>query len=55
VHSNEVKDAEARRAYFRKAVEAGVVGVKIDFPSPCNRWWSNWYYDTARDAAISNC
>jgi alpha-glucosidase len=51
VHSNEVKDAEARRAYFRKAVEAGVVGVKIDFPPACNRWWSNWYYDTARDAA----
>lgn len=51
VNSNEVKDAAARRAYFRKAAEAGIVGVKIDFPKPCNRWWSNWYYDTARDAA----
>lgn len=51
VHSNEVKDPEARREYFRKAVEAGVVGIKIDFPPPCDRWWSSWYYDTARDAA----
>lgn len=51
VHSNEVKDPEARKAYFRKAAEAGIAGVKIDFPPPCNRWWSNWYYDTARDAA----
>lgn len=51
VHSKEVKDAEARRAYFRKAVEAGIVGVKIDFPPACDRSWSNWYNDTARDAA----
>jgi alpha-glucosidase len=51
VHSKEVKDAEDRKAYFRKVAEAGIVGVKIDFPPPCNRWWSNWYIDTARDAA----
>ncbi|HEX9045985.1 MAG TPA: glycoside hydrolase family 97 N-terminal domain-containing protein, partial [Verrucomicrobiae bacterium] len=51
VHSREVRDATARKAYFRRAVEAGVVGVKIDFPPACNRWWSNWYYDTAADAA----
>ncbi len=51
VHSNEVKDPEARRAYFRKVADAGMVGVKIDFPPPCNRWWSNWYIETARDAA----
>ncbi len=51
VHSNEVKEPEARKAYFRKAVEAGVVGVKIDFPAPTNRWWSSWYWDTTRDAA----
>ncbi len=51
VHSKEVKDPEARKAYFRKAADAGMVGVKIDFPPPCNRWWSNWYIDTARDAA----
>lgn len=51
VHSNEVKTAEQRDAYFRKAVETGVVGVKIDFPPPANRWWSTWYHDVARDAA----
>jgi alpha-glucosidase len=51
VHSREVKDPEARRAYFRKVADAGMVGVKIDFPPACNRWWSNWYIDAARDAA----
>jgi alpha-glucosidase len=51
VHSNEVKDPAARKEYFRKAVAIGVVGIKIDFPPQCNHWWSNWYYDTARDAA----
>jgi len=51
VHSNEVKNPEARRAYFQRAVEAGVVGVKIDFPPPTNREWSTWYHDTTRDAA----
>ncbi len=51
VHSREVKDPDARKAYFRKAADAGIVGVKIDFPAACNRWWSNWYIDTARDAA----
>ena len=51
VNSGDVKNPDARKEYFRKAVEAGVVGVKIDFPHACNREWSNWYYDTARDAA----
>jgi alpha-glucosidase len=51
VHSNELKDSEARKAYFRKTVEAGIVGVKIDFPHPSNRWWSTWYHNTTRDAA----
>jgi len=51
VHSNQVQTSEARQAYFKKAVEAGVVGVKIDFPPPANRWWATWYHDTARDAA----
>ena len=50
VHSREVKDPDARKAYFRRAADTGIVGVKIDFPPPCNRWWSNWYIDTARDA-----
>ncbi|MEO8595449.1 MAG: glycoside hydrolase family 97 catalytic domain-containing protein [Candidatus Solibacter sp.] len=51
VHSREVKDPEARKAYFRKVADAGMVGIKIDFPPASNRWWSNWYHDTARDAA----
>ena len=51
VNSSEVKDPAAREAYFRHAAEIGIAGVKVDFPPPTNRWWSNWYYDTARDAA----
>ena len=51
VHSREVQDPGARRAYFARARQAGVVGVKIDFPPPTNRALSNWYWDTARDAA----
>jgi len=54
VHSREVKDPEARRAYFRQAVASGVVGVKIDFPEGANHWWSTWYRDTLRDAAASH-
>ncbi len=53
VHSNQVFTREARQAYFRKAVEAGVVGVKIDFPEAANRTWATWYVDVARDAAAS--
>lgn len=52
VHSKELKDPEARKAYFRRVADTGIVGVKIDFPPPCNRWWSNWYIDTAKDAAV---
>lgn len=51
VHSNEVKNSDARIAYFRKAKDIGIVGVKIDFPPATNRWWSTWYHDTAKDAA----
>lgn len=51
VHSQEVRDPQARKEFFRKALEAGVVGVKIDFPPACNREVSNWYYDVAKDAA----
>ena len=54
VHSKQVSDADARKEFFRKAVEAGVVGVKIDFPRPADRWWSTWYWDTARDAAAAH-
>jgi alpha-glucosidase len=28
-----------------------VVGVKVDFPPACDRSWSTWYWDVARDAA----
>ena len=51
VHSRTVRDPQARREYFRKAVEAGVVGIKIDFPPPASREVANWYFDTAKDAA----
>lgn len=53
VHSREVREPEARQAYFKKAAEAGVVGVKVDFPAATNRWWATWYHDTARDAAAN--
>ncbi|MFL6303533.1 MAG: glycoside hydrolase family 97 catalytic domain-containing protein [Candidatus Sulfotelmatobacter sp.] len=51
VHSKTVFDPQARREYFRKAVDAGVVGIKIDFPPPGSREVANWYFDTAKDAA----
>ena len=51
VDSKEVFDPAARRAYFRRAASIGIVGVKVDFPAPANRLWSNWYIDVARDAA----
>ncbi len=51
VHSRTVRNAQARREYFQKAVDAGVVGIKIDFPSPASRDVANWYFDTAQDAA----
>ncbi|MBN1605531.1 MAG: glycoside hydrolase family 97 catalytic domain-containing protein [Polyangiaceae bacterium] len=51
VNSNEVKDASARRSYFKQAADIGIAGVKIDFPPACDRWWSTWYWDVAKDAA----
>jgi alpha-glucosidase len=51
VHSRFVREPQARKEFFRKAVEAGVVGVKIDFPPQCNRTVANWYFETAKDAA----
>jgi alpha-glucosidase len=50
-HSRDVMDPAARQAYFRRAAEIGIVGVKVDFPEPANHMWSTWYRDTARDAA----
>jgi len=51
VHSREVRNPEARKAYFRRAADVGVVGVKVDFPQATNHTWSTWYHDAARDAA----
>lgn len=51
VHSRYVTDPLERKEFFRKAVEAGVAGVKIDFPPPASRTVANWYFDTAKDAA----
>jgi alpha-glucosidase len=51
VHSRTLLDSQQRREYLRKAVNAGVVGVKIDFPPPASREIANWYFDTAKDAA----
>lgn len=50
-HSRSVRDPQERKEYFRRAAELGVAGVKIDFPPPASREISNWYFDTAKDAA----
>ena len=51
VNSNEVHDPIERDAYLRKAKEAGLVGLKIDFPHPPDASWVQWYDDTLRDTA----
>jgi alpha-glucosidase len=53
VHSNEVKDPIRRREYFSKASEAGIAGIKMDFPRAPDRSWNTWYHDAAKDAAAS--
>jgi alpha-glucosidase len=42
-----------RAAYFERAKQTGVVGLKIDFPKPANYVWVRWYEDTLRDAAAA--
>ncbi|MGR4862512.1 glycoside hydrolase family 97 catalytic domain-containing protein [Caulobacter sp. LARHSG274] len=54
VHSRDVVDPQARQAYFRRAAESGIVGVKVDFPEGANHQWSNWYRDVLRDAAAEH-
>ena len=54
VHSHDVSTPEARQALFKRFSDIGVVGVKVDFPKSTNRDWSNWYADTARDAATEH-
>jgi alpha-glucosidase len=39
-----------RAAYFNRAKQVGIVGLKIDFPKPANQEWVRWYDDTLRDA-----
>jgi alpha-glucosidase len=51
LHSREVFKPEDRVAYFKRAKDLGVVGLKIDFPEPANVEWINWYDATLRDAA----
>lgn len=51
VNSNELLDAPTRAAYFQRSREAGLVGLKIDFPRPADAEWVQWYDDTLRDTA----
>ena len=51
VNSNEVTTAAQRAAYFQNAVNAGLAGLKIDFPGAPNPTWVQWYDDTLNDAA----
>ena len=51
VNSREVFKPQERLAYFQKARDAGLVGLKIDFPQRPNLECVGWYDDTLRDAA----
>lgn len=51
VNSKYVFTPEERMAYFKRAKELGIVGLKIDFPHPANTVWVQWYDDTLHDAA----
>ncbi|BCM93504.1 retaining alpha-galactosidase [Abditibacteriota bacterium] len=53
VHTKEVTKPSNRLAYFKKAKEIGLVGLKIDFMGPPNAVWVQWYDDTLRDAAAT--
>jgi alpha-glucosidase len=53
VNSKYVYTPEDRAAYFKRAKEIGLVGLKIDFPHPANSVWVKWYDDTLRDAAAA--
>lgn len=54
VHSREVFTPADRRAYFQRARETGVIGLKIDFPEAPSVEWVNWYDDVLRDAASAH-
>jgi alpha-glucosidase len=51
VDSKELLTDEARAAYFKKARDLGIVGLKIDFMKPANTEWVRWYDQTIRQAA----
>jgi alpha-glucosidase len=51
VHSKEIRTPEQRASYFQKAKDAGVVGLKMDFPERPNTEWVNWYDETLADMA----
>jgi alpha-glucosidase len=53
VHCKQVTQAEERKAYFKRAREAGIVGLKIDFMPGANTTWVQWYEDTLREAAAN--
>ena len=53
VHSKYVFTPEDRAAYFKRAKDLGIVGLKIDFPNPANSVWVQWYDDVLRDAAAT--
>ena len=53
VNSREVFKPQDRLAYFQKAKQIGIVGLKIDFPQKPNAEWVNWYDDVLRDAATA--
>jgi alpha-glucosidase len=51
VHAKYVFTPEDRAAYFKRARDIGIVGLKIDFPHPANAVWVQWYEDSLREAA----
>jgi alpha-glucosidase len=51
VNSSDVSSSVALTNFLDHAVQAGVVGVKIDFEPQANVRWVNWYDEALRDAA----
>ena len=51
VHTREVTTQEQRKEYFKKAREAGLAGLKIDFMGAANPQWVQWYEETLREIA----
>lgn len=54
VNSKYVFTPADRQAYFARARQIGLAGLKIDFPHPANPEWVQWYDDTLRDAAADH-